>query len=48
MKLEEICDEAKELLADYCNFQIGVEPSGLEMLPESEDLRLIAFNAHKK
>jgi hypothetical protein len=42
MNLENIPDEAIDLLSDYCDFQIGATPSGLAMLPESAELKLIA------
>jgi hypothetical protein len=42
MQIENIPEEAVDLLAEYCDFQIGATPSGLSMLPESQDLKLIA------
>ncbi|PHR88854.1 MAG: hypothetical protein COA78_36170 [Blastopirellula sp.] len=42
MNLSDIPDEASELLEDYCDFVVGVESSGLGMLPSSNKLSYIA------
>ena len=42
MGLDNLNNEAVELLENYCSFVIGAKPSGLRMLPESDGLKLIA------
>jgi hypothetical protein len=42
MKTDDIDLEAVHLLENSCGFAIGVEPSGLEVLPASEELKLVA------
>ena len=38
----DIDDRARELLENVCGFPVGAMPSGLAMLPESQDLECIA------
>ncbi len=38
----DVDDRARELLEDVCGFPVGAMPSGLAMLPESEELECIA------
>lgn len=38
----DIDERARELLENVCNFPVGAMPSGLAMLPESEELEVIA------
>jgi hypothetical protein len=35
-------DRARELLEDVCHFAVGAMPSGLSMLPESDELECVA------
>ncbi len=42
MDISLISDRDRELLANYCDFVIGAQPSGLAMLPTSDTLELIA------
>jgi hypothetical protein len=38
----DVADNARELLENVCGFAIGAMPSGLSMLPESDELEVIA------
>jgi hypothetical protein len=38
----DVDDPARELLENVCGFALGAIPSGLSMLPESEELEIIA------
>lgn len=38
----DVDDRARELLENVCGFPVGAMPSGLAMLPESDDLECIA------
>lgn len=42
MLLEDLSDEAIDLLADYCGFQIAPEPNHHSFLHKSEGLQCIA------